>query len=83
MLDKTIEFHSIIMRHQNNKPPMLPDIPEGYSIRFYEKGDEQYWADIQVAVLEFSNREEALKCYDYYWQYMDELKKDSYLSLTT
>ena len=44
MLDKTIEFHSIIMRHQNNKPPMLPDIPEGYSIRFYDPVTHDYVA---------------------------------------
>lgn len=75
MLDKTIEFHSIIMRHPNDVAPILPDIPKGFSVRFYQEGDEQYWADIQVAVLEFPNREEALNCYDYYWMYMDELKK--------
>lgn len=75
MLDKSIEFHSIIMRHPNNKAPLLPKLPQGFSVRLYEKGYEQAWADIQVAVLEFPNREEALKCYDYYWQYMDELKK--------
>lgn len=63
------------MRHPNNIAPVLPKIPQGFSIRFYEKGDEQDWADIQVAVLEFPNQEEALKCYDYYWQYIDELKK--------
>lgn len=75
MLDKSIEFHSIIMRHPNNVAPVLPDIPQGLSVRYYQNGDEQHWADIQVAVLEFPTREEALKCYDYYWQYMDELKK--------
>lgn len=75
MLDKTIEFHSIIMRHPNNIAPILPKLPSGFSVRFYEKGDEQAWTDIQVAVLEFPNHEEALKCYDYYWQYMEELKK--------
>ena len=75
MLDKSIEFHSIIMRHPNNKPPVLPEIPPGFYIRFYEIDLEQDWADIQVAVLEFPNREEALKCYNYYWQYMTELKQ--------
>ena len=75
MLDKSVEFYSIIMKHLNNIPPVLPEIPQGFSIRFYKKGDEQEWAKIQVEVLEFPTREEALKCYDYYWQYMDELKK--------
>ena len=75
MLDKSLEFHSVIMRHPNDQPPVLSEIPQGFSVRFYEKGYEQDWADIQAAVLEFPDREEALKCYDYYWQYMDELKK--------
>ena len=61
MLDKSIEFYSIIMRHSNNVAPVLPDIPQGLSVRYYEKGDEQHLADIQVAVLEFPTREEALK----------------------
>lgn len=74
MLDRSIEFHSVIMRHPNSTKPVLPDIPEGFSIHFYEKGDEQDWADIQAAVDEFPNRDEALKCYDYYWQHMDELR---------
>lgn len=74
MLDKTIQFHSIIMRHPNNVAPVLPEIPEGFSIRYYQQGDEQDWADIQVSVGEFSTREEALKCYDYYWQHIDEGK---------
>lgn len=75
MLDRTIEFHSIIMRHPNDVAPTVPDLPQGFSARFYEKGDEVAWADIQVAVTEFPNREEALKCYDYYWQHMEDLKE--------
>ena len=75
MLDKSIEFHSIIMRNPNKSAIAVPEIPKGFSLRFYEKGDENDWADIQVAVAEFPNREEALKCYDYYWQYMQELER--------
>lgn len=75
MLDRSIEFHSIIMKNPNHSAPVLPEIPDGFSLRFYEKGDENAWAEIQVAVTEFENKEEALKCYDYYWQYMEELKK--------
>ncbi len=40
MLDKSIEFHSIIMKHPNNKAPILPVLPQGFSIRFYEEDDD-------------------------------------------
>lgn len=42
MLDKSIEFHSIIMRHPNTKEIVEPSIPKGFSVRFYEMGDEKY-----------------------------------------
>jgi GNAT superfamily N-acetyltransferase len=63
------------MKHPNNTVPVLPELPEGFSLRPYQKGDENDWADIQVAVTEFPDRAEALKCYDLYWQHMDELIK--------
>ena len=44
MLDKTVEFHSIIMRHPNDKLPMCPNIPEGFSIR-----EDKYKQFIELA----------------------------------
>lgn len=53
MLDKSIEFHSIIMKNKNNSIAMVPALPDGFSMRFYKDGDEKHWAKIQTAVLEF------------------------------
>lgn len=37
MLDKSIEFHSIIMKNPNYKEPEAVAIPEGFSVRFYQE----------------------------------------------
>lgn len=74
MLDKSIEFHSVIMRHPNNRAPWPPRIPRGFSVRPYQMGDEQEWADLQTAVLEFNSREEALKCYVNYRRHIRDLR---------
>ncbi len=75
MLDKSIEFHSIIMKNKNNVWPRIPDAPEGYSIRFYKPGDEKDWAKIQTVVGEFENEEQAIECYKGYLLMPDELRK--------
>ncbi len=75
MLDKSLEFHSIIMRNKNDSAPKMPAIPEGFSVRFYEKGDEKHWAEIQTAVLEFPTYDDALNCFNHYLDHIDELKR--------
>lgn len=75
MLDKSISFHTIIMR-SNNLLKAKPDaLPEGFSVRFYEPGDEIHWARIQYEVGEFSSIEDALECFSHYLDYEDELRK--------
>lgn len=75
MLDKSIPFHTIIMR-SNNLLKVKPDaLPEGFSVRFYEPGDEIHWARIQYEVGEFYSIEDALKCFSHYLDYEDELRK--------
>lgn len=73
MLDKSIEFHSIIMRHPNTKEIVEPSIPEGFSVRFYERGDEKHWALIQTAVQEFDSIDDALECFQHYLNHEEEL----------
>lgn len=75
MLDKTIDFSSIIMKCQNNCITEAPTIPKGIKVRYYEDGDEKTWAEIQTAVGEFSNESEALKCFELYKTNITELKK--------
>ena len=62
MLDKSIEFKSIIMRldkpaSQNFGEPVLPN---GFSFRFFEtSSDINHWGRIEASVLEFASEEDA------------------------
>ena len=62
MLDKTIPFHHIIMRCDRILP-MEVKLPEGYSIRAYQPGDENVWADMECAIGDFPSREAALSLF--------------------
>ncbi len=73
MLDKTVPFHTIIMKRAYSKPPEEEKLPDGYHIRNYNEGDEVAWANIEKSVLEFDTIEEAVRCYDYYKQYPERL----------
>ncbi len=75
MLDKTIEFHSIIMKNPNDRLRETVAVPEGFSVRLYQKGDEKSWAQIQTDVLEFNSADDALACFNHYLEHEDELKK--------
>ena len=59
MLDKTIPFYRIIMRC-DRVLPMEIKLPQGYSIRTYQPGDEDAWAALECAIGDFATREEAL-----------------------
>ena len=73
MLDKSVEFHSIIMKSRNDRKPVIPVLPEGFAIRNYKRGDELAWAEIQTAVGEFDTYYEALSCFTHYLEYENEL----------
>lgn len=75
MLDKTVPFHSIIMKREYSKPSAKITLPAGYKARTYQKGDEIAWAEIETQVLEFENTDQALQCHSYYLSQLDELKE--------
>jgi GNAT superfamily N-acetyltransferase len=75
MLDKTVPFYTIIMKRPYVKVPTPITLPEGYKIRNYKPGDEVSWAEIQTAVLEFDNIEQALNCHHGYLSRMGDLTK--------
>ena len=49
MIDRTIPYYNIIMRC-DRVLPMEIKLPEGYSIRTYQPGDEDAWAAVMCAV---------------------------------
>nr|MBR4279832.1 bifunctional phosphoribosyl-AMP cyclohydrolase/phosphoribosyl-ATP diphosphatase HisIE [Clostridia bacterium] len=62
MIDRTIPYYNIIMRCDRILP-MEIKLPEGYTIRTYQPGDETAWADMECAIGEFTDREAALKLF--------------------
>ena len=58
MLDRTIPFYNIIMRCDRILP-MEVKLPEGYSIRAYQPGDETAWGTLHVATGDFATVHEA------------------------
>ena len=62
MLDRTIPYFDIIMRCDRILP-MEIKLPEGYTIRAYQPGDENAWADMECAIGDFPSRETALSLF--------------------
>lgn len=63
MIDKSIKHYSLTMYHQNAEDHPSYDLPEGYEFVFYQKGDEQHWAEIETDVGQFSSIQSALDCF--------------------
>ena len=78
MLDKSIPYKNIVMKLSAQRISRLesPVLPEGYSLRLFQPGDERHWARIETSVLEFSDEQRAL---DYFAQEflpsLEELKR--------
>ena len=75
MLDKTIPFHTIIMRSANDRLCTVPELPEGFSVRCYQPGDGTAWAAIQTAVGEFEDTDAAMRCFRHYLKHEEALKR--------
>ncbi len=75
MLDKTIPYHSIIMKRPYGTVSKEVVLPEGFSVRTYQPGDENAWAEIETSVFEFDDVQAALKCHSHYLSQPEELCK--------
>ena len=75
MLDKSIPFHTIIMKRPYSKINNIYTLPKGYSLKSYEPGDEMQWAEIETSVLEFDSVEKALECHKGYLDRVQDLRK--------
>lgn len=60
MLDKTIPYYDLIMVRRAGTSLPAATWPVGYSLVGFAQGDEQAWAEIESAVLEFDSQAEAL-----------------------
>ena len=74
-IDRSIPYYNLILKC--TKICTTPvSLPEGYSFKMYDVGDEKYWAKLEYEIADFSSVEEAKMYFktNYYNQF-DELKK--------
>lgn len=75
MLDRNIPFYNMILRcdHIINSEIRLPD---GYTFRFYEPGDEKEWAKLEYEIGDFDTMELAEEYFvTNYCQDINEIKR--------
>ena len=63
MLDKSVPYQDIYMLKLDGALS-APVLPEGYSFRTYDSGDEKHWAAIETSVDEFESIDRALTYFD-------------------
>ena len=77
MLDKSIEYKNIIMKIEHNEIKNItrPSLPDGFSFRLFEAGDEAHWARIEASVLEFDSIDDAKSYFEMsYLPFKEDLK---------
>ena len=79
MIDKTVEYKSIVMLMDADKVMTTPAplLPQGFSFRlFCGEEDIEHWCRIETSVQEFDNPAEAKEYFmSEFYPYMDEMKK--------
>ncbi len=75
MIDRSIPYYNLILKC--NRICATPvSLPEGYSFKMYDVGDEKYWAKLEYEIGDFPSVEEAeIYFRTNYCNQIDELKK--------
>lgn len=75
MIDRSIPYYNLILKcNEICIPPV--SLPEGYSFKMYDVGDEKYWAKLEYGIGDFSSVEEAEMYFKTnYCNQIDELQK--------
>lgn len=60
MIDKTIPYYNLIMRYDGPVVSSPPLLPQGFSFRSYQDGDEFLWARMEVVNNDFDTYENAV-----------------------
>ena len=75
MIDRSIPYYNLILKCDKICTASVL-LPEGYSFKLYEVGDEKYWAKLEYEIGDFSSIEEAEMYFKAnYCNQIDELKK--------
>lgn len=63
MLDKSLPYQPLMMTKTDTKNFPHYELPEGYTFRFYEAGDEKHWAELECALGQFDDPAVAERCF--------------------
>ena len=61
MLDLSLPYKEMLFYRKPNQEFSMKDLPEGFRFVSFKQGDEEFLAEIETSVLEFSNKEAALE----------------------
>lgn len=73
MHDRSIPMISLAMKADTLENMPAFDLPEGYSWRYYQPGDEQIWAQIETSAGEFEAVEGGIAGFHHYYPETDQL----------
>ena len=75
MIDRSIPYYNLVLKC-NEICTMPVSLPDGYSFKMYDEGDEKYWSKLEYEIGDFSSVEEAEMYFKTnYCNQFDELKK--------
>ena len=64
MLDKSLPMCYVLMVKEDTENYPRYSLPDGYSFKFYEKGDEKLWVEIEMTVDQFNTMDEGLASFN-------------------
>jgi len=75
-IDKTLEYHELLMTYNATSKYNKHELPDGYKFEFYKAGDEFEWVNIYLQTGEFTDYEYAWKIFhEFYDSFIDDLNK--------
>lgn len=63
MIDKSLPKHYVFLYKTDTKNYPKYELPEGYKIEFYKKGDEVEWAKLECSIGQFGSVEEGIESF--------------------
>jgi len=64
MIDRSLPRYPLCLCKTDTKQYPKYELPSGYKIEFYKKGDEVHWAELECSIGQFESIEEALKSFN-------------------
>ena len=64
MIDKSLPKYPLYLYKKDTKQYPKYELPSGYTIEFYKKGDEVHWANLECSIGQFETLDAGLKSFE-------------------